>query len=288
MSGDLLDMMDDGTEKRGETSFMDLPDKALIQIISGLDFASRFKLRLNKRLVGLDRCVENRLDTIEIDLDSTGSKLRLKPSKKSRPSGQLETRPYVERIEIRVFEKLNKQHIRIIDSLSHIEAGLLRISNWGGALEPWFEARPWQVSSLPQITLPTSLHFAQNIRSVYIEFPCPNISVQDLWRIRKTMHENGCKLENFYMEVDEKKAESFLRACSGVTIKRVKGTRPGRIFHTTDNLLDLYSSDTELIHMGDKIETWIGENNFIVFKKRTASSIDQSMGKVVFGHLYTD
>ncbi|GMS85595.1 hypothetical protein PENTCL1PPCAC_7770, partial [Pristionchus entomophagus] len=56
MDGTLVNMFDDETEEREETSFMDLPDDILINIFNFLDFPSRFKLRLNRRLDQLQFC----------------------------------------------------------------------------------------------------------------------------------------------------------------------------------------------------------------------------------------
>ncbi|GMS98370.1 hypothetical protein PENTCL1PPCAC_20545, partial [Pristionchus entomophagus] len=65
-AADLVDRM----EKMGQKSFMDLPDDIHIRFFEDLDFASRLKLRLNKRLDGLHLCVKNELYAILVKIST--------------------------------------------------------------------------------------------------------------------------------------------------------------------------------------------------------------------------
>ncbi|GMS96972.1 hypothetical protein PENTCL1PPCAC_19147, partial [Pristionchus entomophagus] len=57
-----------GKKEWRETSIMDLPDNCLTKVIDKLDLASSLKLRLNKRLNGLQMSVKNKLKSIKLEL----------------------------------------------------------------------------------------------------------------------------------------------------------------------------------------------------------------------------
>ncbi|GMS89963.1 hypothetical protein PENTCL1PPCAC_12138, partial [Pristionchus entomophagus] len=126
--GDLLEIFDDGTEKRGETTFMDLPDEMSIKIIANLDLPSQFKMRrVSRGFNELQLCVKNMLQTIEIKIIPDRYEMSINPCSRNSPwqchnydeliqgLRRLALNTSINRITIR--EELGTDHIMIEDCL---------------------------------------------------------------------------------------------------------------------------------------------------------------------------
>ncbi|GMS77839.1 hypothetical protein PENTCL1PPCAC_14, partial [Pristionchus entomophagus] len=73
--------------------------------------------------------------------------------------------------------------------------------------------------NLPELNLSFLLNFAQNVKSIFLDFTCTSISAQDLCALRKIMLDGEFKLQNFQVKVEKEMEKSFVKDCFGVTIE---------------------------------------------------------------------
>ncbi|GMS97398.1 hypothetical protein PENTCL1PPCAC_19573 [Pristionchus entomophagus] len=162
-------------ESNSEMPFMDLPGDIHIRFFEELDFPCCLKLRLNKKLDGLQMCVKNILHKIELKIFSDHYELKLVKSSEdvdsSRPPRQyrnfhqlvqglnrLSLNTSVNRITLDIVT--NVHNCSIIEALSNFETRSLEVLSNNDKLV------------LPQLDLSSLHNFARNARLFMLDGGC--------------------------------------------------------------------------------------------------------------------
>ncbi|GMS98374.1 hypothetical protein PENTCL1PPCAC_20549, partial [Pristionchus entomophagus] len=153
-------------------SFMDLPDDIHICFFKYLDFSSRNKLRLNKRLDGLQMCVKNKLYSIELKIFSDRYELKLVNSSDDVHESSHTPRQYSDFNQL--VEGLNRLSLNRPSLISRLTTYNLsrpslisRLTIYECFRFVFFQYNDQLI--LPQLDLSTLHNFAQNASFVYID-----------------------------------------------------------------------------------------------------------------------
>ncbi|KAF8366036.1 hypothetical protein PRIPAC_83865 [Pristionchus pacificus] len=215
--------------RRGEKSFLDLPNEVIIEVFKYLNLPTRLRMRLNKRLDKIALGLKNaeNIGNITLTICTRGVKISVPKYGIIKTifddisvlehSFRRIAEATVNRIQIYMSGSPSEQQCQVLEQVLNLNCKVLRVDCMNG--------------NLSFLTLSQLLRLMENsCESIVLHTFCDSLTMEDLCRLRKIMLTNN--MQFFNLHVRQEMLKIFVNECFGINFDEPILNLPQIIIHT--------------------------------------------------------